>query len=69
MAKKTKVRVTIEPGVVRSVDDAELIDLDRQGLIHSSEAGHGRHEWKPEEEADVVEASAPVTKTKTEKGA
>lgn len=32
-----KLRVTIEPAVVREVDDAELIDLARQGLIHSYE--------------------------------
>ncbi len=32
-----KLRVTIEPGVVREVDDAELVDLARQGLIHSYE--------------------------------
>lgn len=29
------VRVTMEPGVVREVTDAELVDLARQGLIHS----------------------------------
>lgn len=29
------VRVTQEPGVVREVSDAELLDLARQGLIHS----------------------------------
>lgn len=32
-----KLRVTQEPGVVREVDDAELVDLARQGLIHSYE--------------------------------
>jgi hypothetical protein len=32
---KHLVRVTQEPGVVREVDDAELVDLARQGLIHS----------------------------------
>lgn len=31
------VRVTQEPGVVRKVDDRELLDLARQGLIHSFE--------------------------------
>lgn len=29
------VRVTQEPGVVREVSGAELLDLARQGLIHS----------------------------------
>lgn len=32
-----KLRVTPEPTVVREVDDAELVDLARQGLIHSYE--------------------------------
>lgn len=31
------VRVTQEPGVVREVGNAELLDLARQGLIHSYE--------------------------------
>jgi hypothetical protein len=43
---KTKVRTTIEPGRVIEVDDAELLDLDRQGLLKSYEGGKG---WKPEE--------------------
>lgn len=30
---KHKVRTTINPGVVLTVDDAELLDLTRQGLI------------------------------------
>jgi hypothetical protein len=66
MARKTKVRTTIEPGTVIAIDDTELIDLDRQGLIHSSERdGVGSHEWKPEAEADPVEAPAsPADKTK-----
>lgn len=34
---KTKVRTTIEPGVVLSVDDSELLDLERQGLVKSYE--------------------------------
>lgn len=34
---KTKVRTTIEPAVVLEVDDAELLDLTRQGLIQSIE--------------------------------
>lgn len=32
---KHLVRVTQEPGVVREVDDSELLDLARQGLLHS----------------------------------
>jgi hypothetical protein len=32
---KHLVRVTQEPGIVREVDDAELTDLARQGLLFS----------------------------------
>jgi hypothetical protein len=31
------VRATQEPGVVREVTDAELLDLHRQGILHSYE--------------------------------
>lgn len=34
---KHLVRVTQEPGVVREIDDAELLDLARQGILHSYE--------------------------------
>lgn len=30
---KHKVRTTINPGEVLTVDDAELLDLERQGLL------------------------------------
>lgn len=43
---KTRVRTTIEPGRVIEVDDAELTDLDRYGVIKSREGDKG---WKPEE--------------------
>jgi hypothetical protein len=47
VTKLHKVTVTQEPGVVREVDDTELMDLDRQGLIYSSESGeYGRAKWK-----------------------
>jgi hypothetical protein len=49
---KTKVRTTINPEVVLSVDDAELLDLTRQGLIKSQEGDKG---WKPEEPADETD--------------
>ena len=46
---KHLARATQEPGVVREVDDSALIDLDRQGLIYSSESGeYGKHKWKGE---------------------
>lgn len=34
-ALATKVRTTIEPGKVLEVDDAELVDLHRLGLLYS----------------------------------
>lgn len=43
-----KLRVTIEPNVVREVDDSELVDLARQGLIDSYE--------KTDAAADVLSA-------------
>lgn len=66
MAAKHAVRVTQEPRVVRKVDDAELLDLSRQGLIYSSESGdHGSHKWEPETvETETVEAPDPTTATK-----
>lgn len=33
----TKIRSSINPGTVVEVDERELVDLDRQGLIHSHE--------------------------------
>lgn len=34
---KHLARATQEPGIVREVDDAELLDLHRQGILHSYE--------------------------------
>jgi hypothetical protein len=63
------VTVTQEPRVVRTVDDAELVDLDRQGLIYSSESGeHGRHKWIDDDEPATDETPA-TTKTDKTKGA
>lgn len=73
MAEKTKVRATIEPGVVREVDDAELVDLQRQGLIHSFEhTDHALevlpadfkapHRWRePDKGEDVVTPPPGIT--------
>jgi hypothetical protein len=47
---KTKVRTTIEPGVVLEVDDAELTDLVNLGIVKSREGDKG---WKPEEDTDT----------------
>jgi hypothetical protein len=65
MARKTAIRTTIEPGVVIKVDDTELLDLDRQGLIKSREGDEG---WHPEAPEPEVEAPAPTADTK-KKGA
>jgi hypothetical protein len=75
VTEKTRVRVTIEPDVVREIDDAELVDLQRQGLIHSYE--HTDHaaevlpagfkapnRWRaPDKSTEIIEAPAPVTDT------
>lgn len=52
-----KLRVTMEPGVVREVDDAELLDLARQGLIHS-------YEHTPEAAVVLEGLSLPVERWK-----
>ena len=56
-----KLRVTVEPGVVREVDDAELVDLARQGLIHSFE--------HTEAAAEVLDQHDLKPKVKSWKGA
>ena len=72
-----KLRVTVEPGVVREVDDAELVDLARQGLIHSFEHTEAaaevldQHDLKPkvkswkgaERGGEIVTAPASITPT------
>jgi len=70
---KHAVRVTQEPGVVRLVDDSELIDLSRQGLIHSYEHTpeaaavlggtlKGVQAWKaPKKGDETIEAPDAVT--------
>lgn len=68
VGKKTKVRTTIEPGRVIEVDDSELLDLDRQGVIYSSEAGDGKHAWKPEE-TEAANDEAPADSKPNKKGA
>lgn len=69
------VRATQEPGVVREVDDAELVDLARQGLLHSYERTDAAKEaladvrvlgtqkpWKaPARGEEIVEPSPDVT--------
>lgn len=73
MTDKHLVRATIEPSVVREVTGAELLDLARQGLIHSYEhtpeaavvlegtVFKAGTKWKPaDKKADVATAPAPV---------
>lgn len=74
---KHLVRVTQEPGVVREVDDTELVDLQRQAILHSFEhtddavaalpAGYkAANRWKaPDKAADIVTAPEPTTATNT----
>lgn len=47
---KTKVRTSINPGEVIEVDSTELLDLSRQGLIHSRE---GDETWQDAEPVEV----------------
>ena len=54
VADKTAVRTTITPGEVIEVTGAELIDLERQGLIHSRE---GDESWQ---QAEPVETDSGV---------
>ncbi len=48
--RTVKVRTTFTPGIVHEVGDAELLDLDRQGLIHSRE---GDEHWVDDEPTEV----------------
>lgn len=59
MAVKTKVRTTINPGTVLKVEAAELLDLERQGLIKSREGDEG---WQ--DDAPVEVESGVITDAK-----
>lgn len=79
MTDKHLVTATIEPSVVREVTGAELLDLARQGLLHSYEhtpeaaavlegtVFKAPGKWPAAEKApkkrDVVKAPAPVGAT------
>lgn len=78
---KHYARVTQEPGVVREIDDTELLALARQGLLHSYEhtaeaktALGGRHvetpaKWKAADApSDIVSPDAPITDPAEAKG-
>lgn len=56
MARPLKVRTTIRPHKVIEVGDAELLDLTRQGLIHSHEDREGLkspHKWEPASKGEL----------------
>ena len=62
-----KIRTTITPGEVITVDDAVLLDLTRQGLVHSSESGeHGKHKWKAEAETSKADEQSGAAGKKGE---
>jgi len=46
VATLTKVRTTLEPERVIEVDDAELLDLTRQGLIYTEPATEAKADKK-----------------------
>lgn len=74
MTDKHHVRATLEPDVVREVSGAELLDLSRQGLLHSYDrtdaaqaALGGSHvktpgKWKAADKpSEIVTASPALT--------
>ena len=50
VADTTKIRTTFTPGEVIEVSSTELLDLERQGLIHSRE---GDEAWTDAEPVDI----------------
>lgn len=55
VADTTKVRTTFTPDEVIEVDSAELLDLERQHLIHSREGDEGWQDAEPSEtESGVI---------------
>jgi hypothetical protein len=70
-ALATKIRTTFEPSTVLEVGDAELVDLDRQGLIASREGDKGFDvdpTPEPEKTPDKVDGKPAVNADET-KGA
>lgn len=41
---KNKIRTTMQPDEEIEVDDRELLDLQRQGLVHEGTKAEGRRE-------------------------
>jgi len=63
VAKTTKVRTTLDPKRVIEVDDAELLDLTRQGLIYGDLPVKGDPPVDPETES----YTEPAAEAKTDK--
>lgn len=65
VGKTTKVRTTITPGEVIKVAEHELIDLERQGLIHSREGDERWQDDKPvaTESGDITDGLAKQATT------
>ena len=62
---KTKVRTTITPGEVLNVDDAELLDLTRQGLL-LSDAEVEKIEAREQAAREKAEAEAAAAEQNTD---
>lgn len=62
---QTKVRTTITPGEVIKVAEHELVDLERQGLIHSREGDDRWQDDKPvkTESGDITDGLAKQAAT------
>lgn len=74
MSRKTTLRTTIEPGKVITVDERELVDLERQDLIHSRELADGEaprkgeKSWRPEVEPEEADDDETVPEPATTPG-
>lgn len=70
----TKITTTFEPGKVIDVDEAELLDLTRQGLVNSHVEGAAPTAPEPAEATadavtDAEEAAEAATEAPSKKGA
>lgn len=59
LSQLTKVRTTITPGEVVEANERELLDLERQGLVHSREGDEGFVDAEPvENESGIITDAA-----------
>lgn len=63
-----KIRTTFTPGVVLTVDDAELLDLTRQGLVLDDEAVAKIEKAEAAEAAKADKAAASAEADDKKKG-